>query len=205
MSEYGLPPMETNPIASPEETSIALSQSEVDNQRMYSTDVAPYLEILNSKQLKFVQALISNGLDHRKAAVSAGYSYDYGKKLLHDIRVRKAYVALVNQELFWDVASHAEVLKYASDVMRGKKTDTVLNPKTGEKEEMPVLQRDRKTAVELLAKHHKILADGKLDVSLRAGQTIVVDIEGFDPMEYIDSPKSPYAQERETIEVEIDD
>lgn len=200
MNDYDLPS-----IASPEETSIALSQSETDNLRMTSNDSQPYLEVLNPRQLKFVRELVSNGLDHASAAEKAGYGREYGRTLLHNIDVRKAYTALVNQDLFWNVASHAEVLMYASDVMRGNKTDTVLNPKTGEKEEMPVLQRDRKTAVELLAKHHKILADGKLDVSLRAGQTIVVDIEGFDPMEYIDSPKSPYAQERETIEVEIDD
>ncbi|WP_041488572.1 terminase small subunit [Bacillus pseudomycoides] len=200
MNDYDL-----NPIASPEETSIALSKSEADNQRMTSTDTQPYLEVLNPRQLKFVRELVSNGLDHASAAEKAGYGREYGRTLLHNIDVRRAYTALVNQELFWNVASHAEVLMYASDVIRGNKTDTVLNPKTGAKEEIPVPHRDRKTSVELLAKHHKIISDGKLDVNLHAGQTIVVDIEDYEPLDYINSPKSPYLQERETIEVEIDD
>ncbi|PHB30438.1 hypothetical protein COE80_07320 [Bacillus pseudomycoides] len=198
MNEYDL-----SPIASPDETSIALSKSEADNNRMFSTDATPYLEVLNPRQLKFVKAFISNGLNHGDAAEKAGYGREYGRTLLNHIDIRKAYTALVNQELFWQVASHAEVLKYASDVMRGNKTDTILNPKTGDKVEIPVLHRDRKTSVELLAKHHKILADGKLDVTFQAGQTILVDIEGIDEIDTIQSPRIPY--EREVIDVEIDE
>ncbi|MGG3652705.1 terminase small subunit [Bacillus pseudomycoides] len=198
MNDYDLPS-----IPSHEETSLALSKSESDNYRMHSTDAQPYLEVLNPKQLKFVKELVSNGLDHASAAEKAGYSREYGRTLLHHIDVRKAYTALVNQDLFWNVASHAEVLMYASDIIRGNKTDTVLNPKTGDKVEIPVLHRDRKTAVDLLAKHHKIISDGKLDVTLQAGQTILVDIEGIDEIDMVQPPKIPY--ERETIEVEIDD
>ncbi|PED73000.1 hypothetical protein [Bacillus pseudomycoides] len=155
---------------------ISLSISEADNQRMHETDVAPYLECLTQKQLIFVYALMESNLNVPAATEKAGLSASYGKNLMKDIRVRRAYTALWNQQSFWKVISHAEALAGLSDIIRYG-TDTVINPKTGELVEVPTLNRDKMKAYEMLLKHHKILSDGKLDVNHNTNQTIIVDID----------------------------
>ena len=167
-------------IAAQSDMSIAASPSSKDNDRMYLTDVSPYLEVLTQKQLKFVYSLIDHGLNPSKAAVEAGMSDTYGRKLMNDIRIRRAYTALMGQQSFWKVASHNEALAYATKVMRGETYDEVINPKTGNKERIKTPTRDTVKFTEFLMKHNKILSDGKLDVTITPGQTIYVDIEDFE-------------------------
>ncbi|MGM2824271.1 terminase small subunit [Bacillus cereus group sp. Bce006] len=161
---------------------LELSASKEDNSRMQmiATLEHPALVSLTQKQLLFVHALVENKMHIAKASEQAGYTATYGYKLLQQDYIRKAYTVLMNSTSFQNIASYNEVLAYATSVIRGNETDTVLNPKTGETVEVPVLHRDRKSALDILSKHLGIIKDGAPTLSINSERTIVVDIQEDD-------------------------
>ncbi|MCX2826559.1 terminase small subunit [Bacillus pseudomycoides] len=177
------------PEETPEDESMALSPSKEDNSRMNMLDASPYLEKLTPKQLKFVHALCESNLNVPKAAKIAGVTRDYGHKLMNHTQVRKAYTALTNQRSWHTVASHNELLEFATSVIRDEQHDEIIDMKASKIRKVKVPTKDKFKYLEVLSKHQGILYDRPSHELLDGRfQTIVVDIEG---LEFADAEQYP--------------
>ncbi|MEH7459168.1 terminase small subunit [Bacillus sp. JJ1127] len=140
------------------------------------------LDSLNTRQIQFCYELVKHGVNKSgKAAEAVGYSKQYGYKLLNNPNVRALFAAICNQNSFVDVASYSEVLQRLTSIARGEEREEFYDMKRSKIVPLTAPIKERRAALETLAKFHGILHDGnsRLDVTLKETQ-IVVDIEGFD-------------------------
>lgn len=140
------------------------------------------LDSLNTRQIQFCYELVKRGVHKSgEAAEAVGYSRQYGYKLLSNPNIRALFAAICNQNSFVDVASYSEVLQRLTSIARGEEMEDFYDMKRAEIIQLSAPVKERRAALESLAKFHGILHDGnsKLDVTLKE-TTIVVDIEGLD-------------------------
>ncbi|MGX5675859.1 hypothetical protein [Bacillus toyonensis] len=171
-----------NEISNEVATEGQFSPSKEENYRanLIATADHPVFQKLNKNQLAFVHAIIENKMDIAKASEQVGYSRPHGYTLMQRQDIREAYTLLMNSQSFHTIMGYNEALSYASDVIRGKESDTIINPKTGETVQVPVLTRDRMKALEFVMKHNGIIKDGTPQLNINTDKNITIDIEGMD-------------------------
>ncbi|MGG3674089.1 hypothetical protein ABES96_23625 [Bacillus nitratireducens] len=162
---------------------ISVSPSPRDREAIEFNDPTEYLTCLTPRMLKFVYALIDNHMDVPKAARQAVISKEYAYKLMSDIRVRRAYSAIMANNSFGSVMGYYEILNHATKVVRNDESiyDEILNVKTGKVAKIKPPQKDVFKYLEMLAKHATIIQDkALLQINSTGTQQIIVDISEED-------------------------
>ncbi|HDR7672448.1 hypothetical protein RE438_22805 [Bacillus wiedmannii] len=174
--------------AQPTKDRIELSNSDSENARasLMATSDHPALTSLLPKHLNFAHKLIEHNFHVEKASIDAGFTSKYGYQLMQRMDVRTAITVILNSQSFMHVAGEVEILKNATSIMRGRDSqgnplyDEVINPRTGQKEQIAVPHRDRYRYVELLSKANGILKDGHTQLNIKTNRQITVDISEDD-------------------------
>ncbi|CAM3872372.1 hypothetical protein [Bacillus albus] len=172
----------------PSRERIELSNSDSENARasLMATSDHPALTSILPKHLNFAHKLIEHNFHVSKASIDAGFTSKYGYQLMQRMDIRTAITVILNSQSFIHVAGEVETLQNATSVMRGRDSqgnkiyDEVINPRTGQKEQIAVPHRDRYRYVELLAKANGILKDGHTQLNIKTNRQITVDISEDD-------------------------
>ncbi|WP_226545764.1 terminase small subunit [Bacillus thuringiensis] len=138
--------------------------------------VPPEYSAMNPRHILFVHYLLETGLNLSQSCKKVGYSPTYGQILTQREDVRGLYTHFIQSRSFASVASIEEVMETMTQAMRGELKDTVVIP-SGQVVEKPIGARERIKAIEMLAKHYKILSDGRFALEINGGSEVVIDIE----------------------------
>lgn len=149
-----------------------------EQERVDTMLVPPEYSAMIPRHVLFVHNLLETNLNLEKSCKNAGYSHAYGQILIQREDVRGLYTHFIQARSFASVASIEEVMETMTQAMRGELKDTVVIP-SGQVVEKPIGARERIKAIEMLAKHYKILQDGRFAIEF-GNQTIVVDGVDFD-------------------------
>ncbi|HFJ9480943.1 hypothetical protein CN439_13840 [Bacillus cereus] len=167
------PDLRSNPLT-PQE------QKQVDTML-----VPPEFSAMLPRHVLFVHHLLETGLNITQSCKSSGYSPTYGNILTQREDVRGLYTHFIQSRSFASVASIEEVMETMTKAMRGELKDTVVIP-SGKVIEKPIGSREQIKAMEMLAKHYKLLQDGRFSLEINGGTTYTVDIVDDDEPEVID-------------------
>lgn len=162
------PELRSNPLT-PQE------QKQVDTML-----VPPEFAAMLPRHVLFVHHLLETGLNITQSCKNAGYSPTYGNILTQREDVRGLYTHFIQSRSFASVASIEEVMETMTKAMRGELKDTVVIP-SGKVVEKPIGSREQIKAMEMLAKHYRILQDGRFSLEINGGTTYTVDIVDDEP------------------------
>lgn len=147
--------------------------------------VPPEYSAMIPRHVLFVHHLLETNLNLERSCKNAGYSPSYGQILIQRDDVRGLYTHFIQARSFASVASIEEVMETMTKAMRGELTDTVVIP-SGKVIEKPIGAKEKIKAIEMLAKHYKILSDGRFALEINGGTTYTIDIIDDDEQEVID-------------------
>lgn len=133
---------------------------------------------MNERQRKFVDFYIQTG-NASESARLAGYSkktdYSIGERLLRNVEVRAAIDSRLKELESRRVAQMQEVLEHLTSALRGELTEEVVT-NSGKKFTVPVSERDRLKAAEMLLKVQGAFKD-KVDVKVSGADLFVQTLE----------------------------
>ncbi|EEK47962.1 hypothetical protein FO497_13485 [Bacillus cereus ATCC 10876] len=169
------PDLRSNPLT-PQE------QKQVDTML-----VPPEYSAMLPRHVLFVHHLLETNLNITQSCKNSGYSPTYGNILTQREDVRGLYTHFIQSRSFASVASIEEVMETMTKAMRGELKDTVVIP-SGKVIEKPIGSREQIKAMEMLAKHYRILQDGRFSLEINGGNewTYTVDIVDDEEQEVID-------------------
>lgn len=129
---------------------------------------------MTEKQRRFIDYYLQTA-NAAESARSAGYSkktdYSIGERLLRNVEVRKAIEERLKQMESNRLAETREVLEHLTKTLRGEVTEVVVT-NSGKKFTVPVSERDRLKAADMLLKVFGEYRD-KVDVKVDGAQLFV--------------------------------
>lgn len=129
---------------------------------------------MTEKQRRFVDYYLQTA-NAAESARRAGYSkktdYSIGERLLRNVEVRKAIEERLKQMESNRLAETREVLEHLTKTLRGEVTEVVVT-NSGKKFTVPVSERDRLKAADMLLKVFGEYRD-KVDVKVDGAQLFV--------------------------------
>lgn len=129
---------------------------------------------MTEKQRRFIDYYLQTA-NAAESARRAGYSkktdYSIGERLLRNVEVRKAIEERLKQMESNRLAETREVLEHLTKTLRGEVTEVVVT-NSGKKFTVPVSERDRLKAADMLLKVFGEYRD-KLDVKVDGAQLFV--------------------------------